>query len=90
MTTDLLMINTDPIPVKQFYPDHSISLWWKDKTRRLNRKPRKEYTTSSGACVSALLADMSGESSDEDTAEVLQQWDDWTDSVITKSFIQFN
>ncbi len=76
---DLIMINTDPVPIKQFNPDQSIGLWWKDNKRRPNQNPRKGDAESvPGPSGSAVLADMSGQSSDEDTDEVLQQWDDWT------------
>ena len=33
---DLLTLNTDRVPLKDFNPDKSISLWWSDKVRRPN------------------------------------------------------
>ena len=40
---DLLVLNTDRIPLKDFNPDRSITMWWKAKTRRPNQHQRKEY-----------------------------------------------
>ena len=38
---DLLMLNTDKVPLSRFNADSAIQLWWKDKTRRPNQTTRK-------------------------------------------------
>ena len=40
---DLLMINTDKVPLSKFNADSAIQLWWRDKTRRPNQTARKKY-----------------------------------------------
>ena len=40
---DLLAITSEPVPLKEFSPDDAIDLWWKEKVRRPNQKPRKKY-----------------------------------------------
>ena len=44
---DLLVLNTDHIPLKEFDPDRSIRLWWTSKKRRVIQGPRKEYQRKS-------------------------------------------
>ena len=57
---DLLTITSEPIPLKEFSPDDAIDLWWKEKVRRPNQKPRKKYkrtkrtkSTSTTSCNTA-------------------------------------
>ncbi len=69
---DLLVLNTDRVPLKDFNPDRSISLWWGDKVRRPNQRPRKEYAVRSGQ------EDAEDDSVSEPT-EMLQEWDEWLD-----------
>ena len=40
---DLLLLNSNKIPLTSFVADQAIDLWWTDKTRRPNQKPRKKY-----------------------------------------------
>ena len=40
---DLLIVSTAGVPLKEFNPDHAINLWWKDKLRRPNQRPRAQY-----------------------------------------------
>ncbi len=44
---DLLVLNTDRVPLKEFKPDCSIHMWWKGKTRRPNQHTTKEYKKKS-------------------------------------------
>ncbi len=88
---DLLIINTDQVSVKDFNADHSIQLWWKSKTRRLNQQPRKKYrkkTTSAAASTSTSTVSeghsMEGDTSDGSAEEssdnlLLEDWDNWID-----------
>ena len=40
---DLLLLNTDKVPLTSFVADQAIDLWWTDKIRRPNQRPRKKY-----------------------------------------------
>ena len=40
---DLLTITSARMPLKEFSPDEAIDLWWSDRVRRPNQKPRKPY-----------------------------------------------
>ena len=40
---DLLLLNTDKVPLTSFVADQAIDLWWTDKIRRSNQRPRKKY-----------------------------------------------
>ena len=50
---DLLLLSIDGPPLKDFSPDLAIYLWWNDKVRRPNQKPRK---AASGSCASTSSA----------------------------------
>ena len=66
---DLLVLNTDRVALKDFNPDHSISLWWSDKTRRPNQQPRKKDNKDSEEAHS-----------DSENDLILDEWDVWMDS----------
>ena len=38
---DLLAVNIDKVPLKDFCPDTAIDLWWNAKTRKPSHGPRK-------------------------------------------------
>ena len=40
---DLLTITSSRVPLKEFSPDEAVDLWWDDRGRRPNQKPRKPY-----------------------------------------------
>ena len=40
---DLMEINVEGPSLDNFSADRAINLWWSDRTRRPNQKPRKEY-----------------------------------------------
>ena len=72
---DLLVLNTDRVPMKEFKPDRSIHMWWNAKTRRPNQHPRKVYKKTS----------VDGDEGDSDTSDspdtcksVLDDWDEFT------------
>ena len=87
---DLLTITSAHVPLKDFCPYNAINLWWKEKVRRPNQKPRRPYkkrkriSTSSRAATASttetieLLSSTSesdsGSSSDE--SNLLDDWDD--------------
>ena len=47
---DLLVLNTDRIPLKDFNLDHSISLWSSEKTRRPNQGPGRNIASKRRRC----------------------------------------
>ena len=40
---DLMETNVEGPSLDNFSADRAINLWWSDRTRRPNQKPRKEY-----------------------------------------------
>ena len=76
MLDDLLVLNTDRVPLKDFNPDRSISLWWSDKVRRPNQRPRKQYAARSGQ-----TQDDDSEEDSETETEMLREWDEWLESL---------
>lgn len=73
---DLLVLNADKIPLQDFNPDPCIELWWKEKTRRPNQKPRKEYKKRSGH-ESTEKADTEDADTEETDNVLLNDWDEW-------------
>ncbi len=41
--SDLLVLNTNKVPLQNFSPDTSIDLWWNAKTRKPSHGPRTHY-----------------------------------------------
>ena len=71
---DLLVLNTDLIPLKNFNPDPSITMWWKAKTRQPNQRQRKEYKKKSNT---GDQEDTSADS-EEVAGNLLDDWDEFT------------
>ena len=92
---DLLTITSAQVPLKDFNPDDAIDLWWKDKVRRPNQKPRRPYkkrkrisTSSSAAAATSSTTETiellsstseSDSGSSSDESNLLNDWDDWID-----------
>ena len=70
---DILTANTDGISMKDFDPDPSIELWWKDKVRRPDQKRRKVYKKQKVPHGN----DAEDTTSDDNEAFILDDWDDW-------------
>ena len=72
---DLLAITSELVPLNKFSPDDAIDLWWKEKVRRQNQKPRKKYkqtkrtkstptaSTSNAASTSTAASSLNAETS---------------------------
>ena len=71
---DLLLLNSDKIPLALFDPNPSIDLWWSAKSQRPSQKPRKQYKRRSIGLSATPAAD-SEETEDSET-DVLNDWDD--------------
>lgn len=77
---DLLLLSIDGPPLKDFSSDLAIDLWWNDKVRKPNQKPR---TAASGSCAPTSSApspqdnsQSEEESSDNQlTTDLLTEWD---------------
>ena len=82
---DLLMINSDCVPLKSFCADFSIDLWWRGKTRRINQQPRKQYnkrrTLSSADEPCSSSSSQTLPTEEEEMIDVLEDWDDWLDET---------
>ena len=72
---DLLVLNTDHVPLKDFNPDHSINLWWNGKNRRPNQHPRKQYTAHSSHDLDVTQSDVDDD--DDEPVEMLHEWNEW-------------
>ena len=73
---DLLVLNMDCIPIKDFNADQSISLWWRDKFRKPNQQSGKEHV----ARCKLAQDDDSDEDSDNECIEMLRDWNEWLDN----------
>ena len=86
---NLLVLNSEKIPLQKFNPDHSIDMWWDSKRRRPQQKARKKYakwfsvqssTDSSGAATTSDtcdLMDSEAESDSDSLQNILDDWDNW-------------
>ena len=75
---DLLILNTDRVPLQDFNPGAAIDLWWKSKIRRLNQPPRKQYAKHQDAAKNSREIETDHESEDEAGESVLlNDWDEW-------------
>ena len=72
---DLVLLNSDKIPIDTFDPNPAIDLWWSAKARRPSQKTRKQYKarSSDGPSTSTSASDIEIESEPEN---VLDDWDD--------------
>lgn len=75
---DLLVLNTDHIPLKEFNPDRSIRMWWNAKARRLNQHPRKVYKTNKKSTSRDQDDTCSADSQDTGNNLLLDDWDEFT------------
>ncbi len=83
---DLLMLNTDAIPLSQFNPDRSIDLWWKHTTRRPDQSQWKDYAprrltssahhSSSSDCTTNNERQQT-EETDSSERFSMDDWDTW-------------
>ena len=70
---DLLLLNSDRIPLDKFDPNPGIDLWWSAKARRPSQKSRKQYTPRRSDQPST------SETTDPEESELgdaLSEWDD--------------
>ena len=75
---DLLEINCDAVSVADYIPDKAIQLWWDDKVRRPNQKPRKKYRRHD---TGANETESQSESDDDDDdTDWLEEWDNLIES----------
>ena len=75
---DLLLLNSEKVPLVNFDPNPGIDLWWSVKTRRPSQNARKQYKKrcprSEGPSTSQSTDH--GESDDSEPEDVLRDWDD--------------
>ena len=94
---DLLVLNSDKIPMQVFNPDHHIDRWWESKTRRPRQKPLKKYSkrfsgnsssSTDDAPITATATSTSGsdESDSESPQNILDEWDNWMQESEISSF----
>ena len=68
---DLLILNTDRVPLQDFNPGAAIDLWLKSKIRRLNQPPRKQYAEHQDTAKSSREIETDHESEDKAGESVL-------------------
>ena len=88
---DLLTINIDKTPLTSFDSNPAIDLWWKEKNRLPNQKPRKRYrprklrkitSTESDTATSSTVSIESSDSelSSDEEPDLLTKWDMYMNS----------
>ena len=78
---DLLLLNSDKIPLDKFDPNPAIDLWWSAKTRRPSQKSRKQYKPrlSDQPSTSEIT-----DPEDSEPGDALGDWDDLVQSSGTE------
>ena len=73
-------INCDAVSVADFIPDEAIQLWWDDKVRRPNQKPRKQYKRHGQQKMKETQSDSDDDEEDDDDTDWLEEWDNLIES----------
>ena len=78
---DLLLLNSDKIPLDKFDPNPAIDLWWSAKARRPSQKSRKQYKPrlSDQPSTSEIT-----DPEDSEPGDALGDWDDLVQSSGTE------
>ena len=76
---DLLVLNSDKVPLPMFDPNPSIDLWWSEKTRQPSQTARKQKSARGEAnqpstSQAANCEEMNSES-DTEPDDILHDWD---------------
>ena len=77
---DLLVINCDAVSVVDFTPDEAIQIWWDDKVRRPNQKPRKQYKRHRKPESHETQSDSDDEEDEHNDTDWLEEWDNLIES----------
>ena len=72
---DLLEINSDAVGVSNYSPDKAIQLWWDNKLRHPNQKPRKNYKRHGEQKADETQSQNESDDDDDDDT-------DWWDNLI--------
>ena len=74
--SDLLELSIEGPPLSSFTPDAAVDLWWRECStmRRVNQNPRKAYQPRAGSSTDSQVEEETGK---EESALVLDDWDDW-------------
>ena len=81
---DLLVLNTDKVPLQDFSPEAPIDLWWDAKTRKPSHGPRKQYKKRTPHGQTSVVQTSDTENSKEEEEEdklLLDDWDEWMQDV---------
>ena len=74
---DLLLLNSEKVPLEKFDPNPSINLWWSAKARRPSQKARKQYKPRSSSSEQPSTSQATdSEEIDSEPEEVLDDWED--------------
>ena len=76
---DLLVLNSERVPIQDFNPDPGINLWWESKTRRPAQKPRKRYKKRHSLHSSTKSKEPESvhdsDPADHSQVDLLEEWD---------------
>ena len=79
---DLLVLNSDKVPLQDFNTNPSINLWWESKTKGPAQKPRKRYEKRH-SIHSSTESEGSEPMHDSDITDPqvnsLKEWDSWVE-----------
>ena len=72
------MVKLEGPPLSEF---SAFELWWKDSSRRVHQKPRKQYEKRKSKQTSSAVTvtGSSSESSSDSNSQLMTMWDDWFD-----------
>ena len=76
---DLLVLNSERVPIQDFNPDPGINPWWESKTRRPAQKPRKRYEKRHSLHSSTKSKEPESvhdsDPADHSQVDLLEEWD---------------
>ena len=77
--SDLLIINTDKVPLQEFSPKAAIDLWKDAEDRKPSHGPRGQYKkcTSRSQTLESPNSDTDSSEEEEEDKLLLDDWDDW-------------
>ena len=78
---DLMEIACEGPEFEKFSAEDAVHLWWEDRNRRPNQKPRKEYrpqkSTAAGESSTGQQTQADQKSDCDSPNITLEDWDEW-------------
>ncbi len=70
-----ILFHIEGPPSPSFSAEHAVDLWWADRARRPNQRPRKEYEPRQRDPETVTSED--DQDSDTEREFTLNDWDEW-------------